>query len=196
MFLKVHKSRIKFLYKKTIKKLKMKQLKKKSNLFLKLEHRMLFKNKKSLRTRTLIKKWYLSKVDIKGSKIYFHHITIRIKPNNIFCTLINAPKKRMITNYSTGSLYIKTTKKRLKQNIIKVLFYFFKKVYRQLKKTVVVNLIAPKRLKKKILTQIKTKYLKRQNRLLLNIVSKKCFNGCRPPKKRRKKRKINRLFKT
>ena len=38
-------------------------------------------------------------------------------------------------------------------------------------------------------------FLTRQKHILINIQSKKCFNGCRPAKKKRKKQKGLRIFK-
>ena len=38
-------------------------------------------------------------------------------------------------------------------------------------------------------------FLLRQKHILINLPNKKCFNGCRPPKKRRKKHNYNLLYK-
>lgn len=171
MFLKVYKQRIKFLYKNYFKKLN-----------------------KFYKKLSFIKKWYLLKNTIPN-QLYFHKITIHVKPNNIFCTLANIYKKRVLSHYNTGMFFIKTTKKRLKQNLVKVLFFFLKKIYKRLKKTVILNLIVPKNLKKKLFKQISSMFLTRQKHILINVQSKKCFNGCRPPKKQRKKHKYNVLFK-
>jgi len=171
MFLKIYKQRIKFLYK---------------SYFIKLN--------KVYKKLSLLKKWYLLKKTIPNQN-YFHKITIHVKPNNIFCTLANIYKKRVISHYNTGMFFIKTTKKRLKQNIVKVLFFFFKKIYKLLKKTIILNLIVQKNLKKKLFKQISSMFLTRQKHILINIQSKKCFNGCRPPKKQRKKHKYSLLFK-
>jgi len=54
----------------------------------------------------------------------------------------------------------------------------------------VVTIIGPIKFRKKILGQCK-EYTKKKNRnIIFNIKNKKCFNGCRPPKKKRKKRKF------
>jgi hypothetical protein len=171
MFLKIYKQRVKFLYKNYFKKLK-----------------------KFYKKLSFLKKWSILKNTIPN-QLYFHKITIHIKPNNIFCTLANIYKKRVLSHYNTGMFFIKTTKKRLKQNLVKVLFFFFKKIYKRLKKTVILNLIVPKNLKKKLFKQISSMFLTRQKHILINVQSKKCFNGCRPPKKQRKKHKYNVLFK-
>jgi len=171
MFLKIYKQRIKFLYK---------------SYFIKLN--------KVYKKLSLLKKWYLLKKTIPNQN-YFHKITIHVKPNNIFCTLANIYKKRVISHYNTGMFFIKTTKKRLKQNIVKVLFFFFKKIYKRLKKTIILNLIVPKNLKKKLFKQISSMFLTRQKHILINIKSKKYFNGCRKNKKQSKKHKYSLLFK-
>jgi len=171
MVAKIHKYRIKFLHKKYIKLL--------TKFYTKL---------------TLLKKWYVLKQTIP-TQAYFHRLTIHIKPNNIFCTLTNIYKKKVILHYNSGMFLLKTTKKRLKHNVLKMLFFFFKKIYKRLKNTLIINIIGPKTLKKKILKQLSHTFLKRQHHILINIDNKKCFNGCRPMKKQRKKRRYNMLFK-
>lgn len=171
MFLKVYKQRIKFLYKNYVKTLN-----------------------KTYKKLNILKKWYILQNTIPNH-LYFHKITIHVKPNNIFCTLVNIYKKQVLSHYNTGMFFVKTTKKRLKQNIVKILFFFFKKIYKRLKKTVILNVIVPKNLKKKLFKQLNTMFLSRQKHILINITSKKCFNGCRPPKKQRKKHKYSMLFK-
>jgi hypothetical protein len=53
--------------------------------------------------------------------------------------------------------------------------------------------VGPKKIKKLVLEVISNN-LKGKN-LIIDVKSKKCFNGCRPPKKRRKKQKGLRIFK-
>jgi hypothetical protein len=53
--------------------------------------------------------------------------------------------------------------------------------------------VGPKKIKKLVLEVISNN-LKAKN-LIIDVKSKKCFNGCRPPKKRRKKQKCLRIFK-
>ena len=82
-------------------------------------------------------------------------------------------------------------------------FYFYKtnqltvllshRYYLLERKKILVNLTGPISLRKSLIEQV-TKYIKR-NSITININQKKCFNGCRPPKKRRKKQKGLRLFK-
>lgn len=143
---------------------------------------------------TFKKKYYLLQKLIP-THIFYHKITIHIKPNNIFYTLSNISKNLIIKQFNTGMLFIKTTRKRIKQNIIKTLFFFFKKIYKIVKTTVILNIIAPKNLKKKIFKQLSSIFLTRQKHILINLINKKCFNGCRPPKKQRKKHKHIILFK-
>jgi len=50
-----------------------------------------------------------------------------------------------------------------------------------------ISIIGPKKTKKLILEVISNN-LKGKN-LIIDVKSKKCFNGCRPPKKKKKKTK-------
>jgi hypothetical protein len=65
-------------------------------------------------------------------------------------------------------------------------------------KPLVAKIIAPVGIRKPLLTIFKNSLFKKfhqKRKLLLEVVSKKVFNGCRPRKKVRKKRKGLRLFK-
>ena len=151
--------------------------------------------KKTLETKLL---YFL---DIKKNKNFFsYQINIRIVANNIFCTLIKPLSQHIVYKLSTGTIALKTSKKSLKYNIKTTLKTFFKHIILiLLKNSLIIKLTSPKYLKKILLTQIKyflkkqPKYLKKPH--LIFIQSKKCFNGCRPPKKIRKKRHIIRNIK-
>lgn len=58
-----------------------------------------------------------------------------------------------------------------------------------------ISLISPSRVRKKILQQIFLHFKFTSSSILLEVDPVKCFNGCRPKKKRRKKRKGFRIFK-
>ena len=132
--------------------------------------------------KKLLKSLFLKKkIDYK--------INIKIIPNNIFCTLIRLKKKsETILLVSAGILKLKVTKKKLKY-ISKILIENFlnkiKKIIR--KKISILNISGPIKIRKRILRQaIKTL---KKNKMIINLEEKKSFNGCRPKKKRRKKRK-------
>lgn len=115
-------------------------------------------------------------------------VHIRISFNNIFCTLRDIVKNQILLNLSCGILKLDTSKKKLNYNIKFVLETFFKKAELSLKtkKNCIVQIISPKKFRKKILGILKQR-IKRKN-IILRTKKNKCFNGCRSPKKRRKKR--------
>lgn len=121
-------------------------------------------------------------------------ITITANPNNIFCTVRNLLKQKTIFCRSAGQYKIKISKKSLKYANSLVLKKFLKEVKKRIKANIFyISVTAPVRVRSRIIRQVHT-YLK-ETRLIVNAVSKKCFNGCRPPKQRRKKRKKFRIFK-
>ena len=121
-------------------------------------------------------------------------LDIRITPNNIFCTLKSLTKNKTLKVGSSGKYKIRTSKKTLKFNSKIILGSFLNEIKHEIKLGhLILNLTGPIRLRKKILKQM-TKSLRR-NSLTININQKKCFNGCRPQKKRRKKQKGLRIFK-
>jgi hypothetical protein len=129
-------------------------------------------------------------------RAYFHKVIIHIKPNNVFCTFINTYKKKILESSNSATFSINITKKQLKHNIPKLLLFFIKKIFQRLKAQLIIKIISPKYLKKRILRQIRPFFSKYQKQLLIEMPSKKCFNGCKPPKNRRKKRKYNIIYKT
>lgn len=119
---------------------------------------------------------------------------IRIRANNVFCTLRYIPSNRIMLAHSSGKYRIKVSKKSLKfQNRI-IVGKFLKRIKKWLKRKFILVLISgPVRIKTSILRQVR-RNLKRSE-VLIKTLERKCFNGCRPPKKRRKKRKGFRIFK-
>lgn len=61
------------------------------------------------------------------------------------------------------------------------------------RKGLFVNIVCSTRLRKKVCKYIFRKFKKIP--LMMNSISKKVFNGCRPPKKVRKKRRKMRIYK-
>ena len=168
-----------------------------------------FKKKKYIKNRVLrciirTKRFYKYKSSIlnckynyisKFIKSFSLKVYIRLKPNNIFCTLIDLKENRILLNMSSGKYKMQTSKKRLKYNSKILLEYFFKdtQTYLLKKKNIILELISPIKIRKRIIRFIKT-ILTRKN-LILYTNEKKCFNGCRAAKKRRKKRNRIRIFK-
>jgi ribosomal protein S11 len=119
-------------------------------------------------------------------------ISIKISPNNVFCTLQKEKKTLFVA--SSGKYKIKTSKKSLKFSSKKIIQTFLYKIKRLVKyNMIIVNFTGPIRLKKKLIKQIL--FFFKTNSLIFNTDSKKCFNGCRPKKKKRKKQRGLRLFK-
>jgi hypothetical protein len=58
---------------------------------------------------------------------------------------------------------------------------------------ILITIIAPKNLKKKIVNQIQKTLINKN--IFIEVNEKKTFNGCRPKKQKRKKRKGLRIFK-
>jgi len=122
-------------------------------------------------------------------------INIKIKANNIFCTLKNLDKKLTVYNMSAGKCKIKTSKKLLRYSIKQIVNFFFAKIRRIIlnTKSILVNITGPKRIRKVVIKLFETN-LKRRH-LIININQKKCFNGCRAKKQKRKKQKKFRILK-
>lgn len=119
---------------------------------------------------------------------------IKISPNNTLTTLTTKTGK-VLYSLSAGKLNLRSSKRTYKYVYKIILEKFFKYL---LQKEILTNIYfkitAPKLLRKRLLKNI----------LLPRIKGKNCavemqrllpFNGCRPPKKRRKKRQGLRVFK-
>ena len=154
--------------------------------------------------------------------IFEHRLNINIKPNNIFCNLSDIKNNISTTNScSAGKYKTKASKKTMRyifesiinQFYLKIRTNFSKKVSNknfvksnkvskknkkpfdiiQKKGGLIINLTTPRRLRKKVLRLLRSKFRKRN--VLYNVLEKKIFNGCRAPKKVRKKRRRMRVFK-
>lgn len=138
----------------------------------------------------------LDKMIVRRKKTFRHRVNIYLKLNNIFCTFSRQSNNNILLSRSSGSYKIKTSKKNLKHTYKLVLINFFREVmekrYRSLKRFIFF-IVAPVRLRKKILKIIGNFF--RKKNLLIIFRRLKCFNGCRPPKRVRKKRKRMRFFK-
>lgn len=131
---------------------------------------------------------------IKNSNGFSRQLNIKITSNNIFCNLKNTLKNDTLALCSSGKYKIKTTRKKLKHNVKIVLTSFFNEIKSKLlSKNLVVIIISPIKIRKQIIKLLSQNFNKFN--LILKVKSKKCFNGCRPPKKKRKKQKGLRIFK-
>jgi len=159
------------------------------------------KNKKTLRVVRLRKNFIftsnpanpiftdVSKTHLKNFNKQIH---IKIKPNNVFCTL-NDFNKTLYTT-SSGKCNLNTSKKTLRYTTKIILQSFLNNIKSYLEQDFfILNLTSPKKLRIAVLKQLQTTFKKKE--LIINIKGKKYFNGCRPAKKKRKKQKGLRIFK-
>lgn len=149
----------------------------------------------------------------KKSKLKFFFgkvLTIRVKPNNVFCTFVNKVNQKTISGTST-KYKVKMSKKALRYNYKVILKSFLKETKRFLKsKRILVSVTSPKRIRRELVRTLKTRLIRRKkfvrkasgkivryspDLLLFRFNSKKCFNGCRVRKKRRKKQRGLRIYK-
>lgn len=136
----------------------------------------------------------------------YQKMTITINQNNIFCTFIDLKAKKTLHTGSSGIYQLKISKRKLKHYYIDFLKSFFARIkesYGTLQNTCI-ELIAPIRLRRKMLRIIKTQISESGNiekikdipyNVIINIVPKKCFNGCTPRKKISKKRLLYTIYK-
>ena len=131
----------------------------------------------------------------KALNLFTLKVYIRIRSNNVFCTLVDLKNNITLFNTSSGKYKINTTKKKLKYNTKVIINSFFRDINSNIKskKNIIVELISPIKTRKQIVRILKQR-LKQKN-LILHIKENKCFNGCRPQKKKRKKRLTFRIFK-
>lgn len=149
---------------------------------------------------------------LKPSFFFNKTITIRIKPNNVFCTFVNRANRKTKTISGTCTKYkVKMSKKALRYNYKVILKSFLKETKRFLKsKRILISVTSPKKIRRELMRILKTRLIRRKkfvqkasgkrvryspDLLLFRFNSKKCFNGCRVRKKRRKKQRGLRIYK-
>jgi len=170
--------------------------------------KVLSPREKIIKFRKIFKKLKKKKKSRKFSSSYFQvfryfkgvlppfnlQLSINIFSNNIFLNLSKILKPTTIKKASAGVFKVKITKKRLKHTVCVVLQKFLNKIKPAIfRRNLVVLLISPKFLRKKILKLFRDSFMRRN--IYIKIKALKCFNGCRPKKKRRKKRARLKIFK-
>lgn len=153
-----------------------------------------------------------------ANSLFYFKLTILIKKNNIFCNFSDFKNNKTLNSCSSGKYKIKISKKTLKYTHDLVLNKFYREIWRKvyvkikkkenkkniksikgkkskkvLRKGLFVNIVCSTRLRKKVCQFVYRKFKKIP--LIINSLSKKIFNGCRPPKKVRKKRRKMRIYK-
>jgi hypothetical protein len=145
---------------------------------------------------------------LNSKEKYLKKITIRVSQNNIFCSFINLKSSKTLHVGSSGIYKIKVTKKKLKYVYKEIINLFFDNIesnYKNLNRTLF-SIVAPiRKIRANITKLVKSRLVKKRfntlssikkiKHVLINIVPKKCFNGCRVNKKIKKKRKWNRILK-
>ncbi len=125
---------------------------------------------------------------------------IKVSPNNIFCNINENRNGRInvIKSSSTGAFKLKTTKKRLNFNLKPFLSSFLKPIVKdksvRFAKVMHVKVVAPQRLKVRILEMMQGGLLKRlfsKKQIVLDLPDRKVFNGCRPKKDLRHKNRVS-----
>ena len=133
-------------------------------------------------------------ISIYKQKKFPSFLNIKVCRNNIFCTLRSFG---FFYSTSTGKYGLIVSKKSIRFFIKS----FFVKLFKYIKfnfklKGLFISIIAPTRLKKQILKILFSFLFKNNHRkLIICVKNKKCFNGCRAKKKRRKKGKRIKTFK-
>ncbi len=151
--------------------------------------------KKYIKGTSGLKKKFLKRASLTLKK----KINIKVTSNNIFCTCINFITNKIIYNGSGGLYKIKVSKKKLKvvyKNILYKFFGFLKKRYRRnFLDGLLICVSAPITLRKKIIRNVRNILKKLKKKFFLKLNKKKCFNGCRASKIRRKKNLKFKIYK-
>lgn len=159
--------------------------KKNLNLKTKLRYRKLFKSNK-----TNINPMFLS---LKRPNFI---LKLKSTQNNVFCTVVNSKNKKTMLVTSAGIEKVQVSKKNLIFGVKNILINFIKKMKYKIKNknvNILVNITAPLRVKILILRLLKLNLKGFFITIYTNPI--KCFNGCKPPKKKRKKQRGLRVFK-
>lgn len=130
-------------------------------------------------------------------------VVIRVKANNIFCTLINNLQKKTIFSCAASRYNIKITTKRLKYEIARMLTFFYHDIKAKIQsRYLIIKIISPKYLRVnvyqttfRLFNRIKKKTKLAHRVILYQLKDYKAFNGCRKNKKRRKKRRRSKNIK-
>ena len=159
------------------------------------KHKSLLRIRKTFRFRCHVSNPSFRQISNKNILSKFSkRISIKIGPNNVFCTLFDDKNKKTLYLTSSGKCGINTSKKTLRYSVKVVIQSFFDNIKKYSKEDhFFISLVGPKKIKRLVLEVISSN-LKGKN-IIMDVRSKKCFNGCRPPKKRRKKQKGLRIFK-
>jgi ribosomal protein S11 len=174
-------------------------------------------------TLNVSKDLHVRKVNSKACENIFDKIiTIRVKPNNTFCTLRSSFHDQIISASST-KYNVKMSKKSLRYNYKIVLKAFLKEVSAFIKSDkILFSITAPRKIRRELLRILKVhlepteldetlnsdkiehrsediyddeEHSEEPTLVVFKLNAKKCFNGCRARKKKRKKQRGLRIYK-
>lgn len=190
------------------------QLTKKKNLFensrksfkykklLRQERSILLKYGSYLDSNSLFKSYYLRQTLLSRKKNFPFVLSVSISSNNIFLNFskwVNSANNNVVSknllSTNSGMYNLKTTKKTLHFNIKIILLSFTKKVIKNFifkHSSILVRILGPIRLRKEITSFFAKVFT--HNQLFIDYIPAKCFNGCKVPKRRRKKSRVRRLL--
>lgn len=164
----------------------------KTSLFSKKNFNLFF-SRKYLKNKSYSFSLNLQK-NLVSNKKGIYIINILFKSNNFFCTLTNFADKEVLYCVSSGNYNVNTSKKLLKHTFKLVLERFLRVIKRKVKNNnLVIKITCPIHLRKKVLDLIVLNKVNSNN--IFQIQRSKCYNGCRPSKRQRKKRKGLKLLK-
>lgn len=160
---------------------------KKHNKFKFNKNRAIKTIRKRLKLRNY-KPFLKQEISIYKQKKFPFFLNIKVCRNNIFCTLRSFG---FFYSTSTGKYGLIVSKKSVRFFIKSFFVKFFKYIKSNFKlKSLFICIIASTRLKKQILKTLFSFLFKNNyKKLMICVKNKKCFNGCRAKKKRRKKGK-------
>lgn len=129
-------------------------------------------------------------------------LTIYLASNNIFCHLKELKTNKVLSSISAGSYKFNVSKKGIRaytKQILKLFLQDLRAKNINFDGPLVTKIISPLSLRKSVIDTLKTsvfrKLVHNKEQLFLEIPALKVFNGCRPPKKIRKKRQGLSLYK-
>lgn len=125
------------------------------------------------------------------SSLYKQHklkykIFLKIKQNNVFCTLKNIITNKILLVASAGKLKVNVSKKKLFFLQKKIILKFLRKIrfiLKSYKYTIIFEFIGPLKLRRRILKHLKF-LIRKKFSFFLTFRNLKIFNGCRPTKKK------------
>jgi len=126
----------------------------------------------------------------KNNSTFCTKISFRITSNNVFLTMFDLVSKKVLFQMSAGMVNLNSSKRLAKNSAHKIVSQFIKKCRLQCySKRILFEYSGPSRLRRPLLRRFLRTFKNWRVRLLSIFLSANIiFNGCRPPKRRRKKK--------